>query len=66
MRKHNIMILNNSLNPFSFFSSPSTLITTNFLKSFEEVGLICPEFQPQAKKNLLVLVIYEQVYQCMF
>lgn len=36
------------LKPASFFSSPDTLITTNFLKSFVDVGLLCPEFHPHA------------------
>lgn len=39
------------LNPASFFSSPATRITTNFLKSFVDVGLFCPEFHPHAEKK---------------
>jgi len=44
-----------SLKPASLFSSPATRITTNFLKSLVEVGLLWPEFQPQAARDQDIL-----------
>jgi hypothetical protein len=37
--------------PAAAAPAPAMRITTNFLKSLLDVGLLCPEFQPQPKRT---------------